>query len=84
MREPSRVVAHDEGLPVIDQIAPMPPADIRSTVPAVFEAIHPKRQRAQLYGAFALWAIANRPDGAVLLDSRSSDVLALLQHDEIP
>lgn len=82
MHDPSQVPAYGEGLRVMDQISTMTPADVRSTVPVIFEAVRSPNQMAQLQAGLALYAIALRPDGAKLLDSRSDEILGLLQHRE--
>jgi hypothetical protein len=82
MADSSRVPAYGEGLQVMDQIAAMPPADVGTTIPVVFEAIHSQSLMAQLQGALALSAVSMRPDGTTLLEGRADEVLGLLQHNE--
>lgn len=82
MGDSSRVPAYGEGIQVMDQIAAMTAADVRSTVPVVFEAIHSQGEMAQLQGALALNAISMRPDATTILDGRTDEVLGLLQHNE--
>jgi HEAT repeat protein len=82
MRDPSRVPVYNEGLQVADQIAALTQAQVRSTLPVIFEALASERDAVKLNAALALHAVALRPDGRILLEPRIDEVLALMNRND--
>ncbi len=65
--DPARLPKHEELLRATDQIPGSPAADISNALPAIFAALTHRDETVEKYAASALWDIAQRPDGAVLL-----------------
>lgn len=82
MRDPSRVPVYSEGLRVADQIAALTQAQVRSTMPVIFEALASERDAVKLNAALALHAAALRPDGPIFIEPRIDEVLALMDRSD--
>ena len=78
MPEPS----YEGLLRVIDPIASMDPKEVSAALPFLFSALKSSKENLPVEAAFALYEIAQRPDGGTLLRSRVPEIAGLLDRPD--
>jgi len=74
--------SYEELLRVIDPIASIDPKEVSAALPLFFSALRSSKENLPVEAAFALYEIAQRPDGGTLLRSRISEIAALLDRPD--
>ena len=74
--------SYEELLKVVDPIAGDDSKEIRAALPFIFDALNSNKNNLAVEAGFALYLIAQRPDGAELLRTRVSTIAALLERPD--